>query len=82
MEAATLKTCIKLTGPEDLPPVPAIEEPLGRKTEKSYPTPPPYFIIRAAFLTASNIEARESSIGTTKQADNMLCLVRKLNICL
>ncbi len=66
---AASMTLRKDTGPEATPWVLRTKLPLGRRREKSKPVPPPSLWTRAAFLTVSKMDSRESSMGRTKQAD-------------
>jgi hypothetical protein len=62
------KIFMKDTGPDAVESRDTILERLGRILEKSYPIPPPLFIVSDADLTASMMESKESSIiGETKQ---------------
>ncbi len=65
---AALKTRMKETGPLATPPVEPTMSPSGLRELKEKPVPPPDWCMMAVCLTASNMEARESSTGRTKQA--------------
>ncbi len=67
---AWLKTFIKEMGPEATPPVVRTTSFLGLNLEKEKPVPPPDLCMIAACFTDSKIPSIESSIGSTKHADN------------
>ncbi|MPN53234.1 hypothetical protein SDC9_200898 [bioreactor metagenome] len=67
---AALNTFMKLIGPDATPPVELTEEPLLLSLLKLNPVPPPLLCIIAEYFIASNIPSIESSMGSTKQADN------------
>ena len=67
---AASKTSMKEMGPDAIPPVDLTTSPLGLSLEKENPVPPPLWWIRAAFFTLSKMLSIESSMGSTKQADN------------
>ncbi len=67
---AVSKTRMKLTGPDATPIVDMTISPFGLSLEKSKPTPPPLFSIKAMFFTASKMLSKESSMGKAKHADN------------
>ena len=61
---------MKLTGPEATPPVEPTTAPSGLSRLKENPVPPPLLWISAVRLTPSNMSSRESSTGSTKQAES------------
>ena len=61
---------MKLTGPEAIPPVEPTTSPSGRKREKEKPVPPPLLWISAVSLILEKMESKESSTGSTKQAES------------
>ena len=69
-------TCMKLRGPEALASQPLILEPEGRIVEKSKPTPPPCFWVRADSLTVSKIPSMESLILFITKQLNIVTSVR------
>src|SRR4030067_709474 len=70
-----LKTRMKDTGPLASPPVDETISDAGRRREKEKPVPPPDWCMRAVFLTAVNMDSRESSTGRTKQAASCCSLL-------
>ena len=69
-------TCMKLSGPEALASQPLILEPAGRMVEKSNPTPPPCFCVRADSLTVSKMPSMESLILFITKQLNIVTSVR------